>query len=668
MPFWRYRRSWRYRPRRRWFRTRFTRRPFQRRYWRRRRRTVRKRKLKKIRLQQWQPQFIRKLKIVGYEPLFITTSERRTNNFTCYKDSIAPHLFPGGGGFSISNFTLRGLYLKHNVLENWWTVSNDNMPLIRYCGCKLYLYRQSECDYMFLYNRQPPMTATRLTYTSSHPQAMLLHKNSKKILCKKSNKNKRNYKKLYVKPPTQMQNKWYFQKDLADMPILQTVATAASLDRMFLSSNGISTTVGFTSLDVTGMQNHNYTKEGTIGWTPQPNLLLFGIRRFTTLQATNITDLIYLGNTETLTDGTAIGSAPGSTIKDQIQAVQANNKHWGNPFDPEWHITGKILQTNKTFNEIAEHYKQYPNNKKLPETWFVIKTTFSFECRYSPQADKGINNKIYLIDLNDKTHSLDWTSASAAPNSLYTNLPIWLLLWGYLDFNRKCGEFSTIDTRYICVIYSEYLEPKDKRYFVPLDLDFLEGRSPYAEQGIIYPSDLQHWHPRIRTQVRSLNMLGSTGPGVIKLPEGTSQEAHMKYVFNFKIGGSPPPMATLTDPDKQPKYATPDNILETNSLQSPGTPIEYYLYNFDERRGQITKRAIQRMQKHQETEQTIFPITETATACPIPSKKTTQTPTDSSDEEEKETSLEEQLLLQRKQQSKLRKRINILLNRLAQFE
>lgn len=162
-------------------------------------------------------------------------------------------------------------------------------------------------------------------------------------------------------------------------------------------------------------------------------------------------------------------------------------------------------------------------------------------------------------------------------------------------------------------------------------------------------------------------MLGSTGPGVIKLPEGTSAEAHMKYVFYFKIGGSPPPMATLTDPQQQPKYITPDNMLQTPSLQSPGTPIEYYLYNFDERRGQITKKAIQRMQKHQETETALFPITETPFTCPIPSTKEIQT-SDSSEEEEKETSLEEQLLLQRKQQKQLRKRINLLLNRLATLE
>lgn len=549
------------------------------------------------------------------------------------------------------------------------------MPLIRYCGCTITLYRQAECDYMFLYNKMYPMTATRLTYTSTHPQALLLHKHSKKILCKRHNRNKKPYKKIRIPPPSQMYNKWYFQKDLADIPLIQTVATAASLDRMFLNSNSISTTVGFTSLDITGMRNHYYKKESTTGWIPIQNALLFGVRRYQSLALTKITDLIFLGNPEDLTDGISIGNATPFTTSEQmsetskkIKAVQMQNKYWGNPFDPEFHRTGQLLQTNKTWQNLIDHYKsKNQSDLKLPDTWFVEKTHFTIDCRYNPQADKAINNKLYLIDLEDINHNVDWQTTAAAKDSLYTDLPIWLMLWGYLDYCRKCGEYSTIDTRYICVIYSPYILPKEVNYFVPLDQDFLEGRSPYADAETVFPSDRKQWHPRIRTQVRTLNMLGSTGPAVIKLPDGQSAESHMKYEFHFKIGGSPPPMATLTDPLDQPKYTTPDNILQTTSLQSPTTPIEYLLYNFDERRGQITKKAIQRMQKHQETEPSVFTITEPALSCPIPSKKETQT-SDSSDEEKEETSLEEQLLQQRKQQNKLRKRINQLLDRLATFD
>nr|UGV37797.1 MAG: ORF1 [TTV-like mini virus] len=675
MPFRRYYRRYRYRPRWRRYRRRPFRRPFQRRLWRRRNYRVR-RKLKKIKITQWQPKYIKRLKVVGYEPLFITTSERTTNNFTCYKESTAPHLVPGGGGFNISNFTLNALFEKHLVLENWWTVSNDNMPLIRFTGCKIYLYRQASNDYLFQYNNSYPMSASLLTYTSTHPQAMLLHKNTRKVLCKQYNKNKKPYMKLKIQPPSQMYNRWYFQKDIAHVPLLQIMATAASLDRMFLNSKSVSTTLGFTSLDITGMPNHNYVKEGTAGYQALPGSLLFGVKRAQyDIKNVDITELIYMGNPEDLKEGTPVGQVPTSIYTHQtaatdlgkkLKAVQLTNDLWGNPFNDEFHRVGALITTNKSWTEIHNEYgKANPTTTKLKPEWFTYKTNFTFPCRYNPFADKGKGNRLYLIKWKDIAHNTDWDLP--ADKSLYEDLPIWLMLWGYLDFQRKCGEHSQVDTTHIAVIQTQYIFPKEKRTFVPLDQDFLEGRSPYMGDQETTASDRQNWHPKVRFQIRTLNSLGSCGPGVIKLPPETSAEAHFKYIFYFKLGGTPPPMATLTDPDLQPKYTTPDNVIQTPSLQSPTTPFEYLLYNFDERRGQITKAAEKRIKKYQETEHAIFPIAESALHCPIATTKETQT-SDSSEEEKEEMPIEEQLKLQRKQQRLLRKRIQQLLNRLATLE
>nr|UGV35146.1 MAG: ORF1 [TTV-like mini virus]UGV35390.1 MAG: ORF1 [TTV-like mini virus] len=678
MPYWRTYRRYRYRPRWRRYRRRITRRPFQRRLWRRRRYRVRKRKLKSLKIRQWQPQFIRKLKVVGIHPLVLTTSERTTNNLTCYLESTAPHLMPGGGGFSINNFTLNTLYEQHLVLQNWWTVTNDNMPLIRYCGCTLYLYRQAENDYLFQYNRTYPMTASLLTYTSTHPSAMLLHKNTRKIICKKNNRNRKPYKKLKIPPPAQMFNKWYFQRDIAHVPLLQTMCTAASLDRMFLHSKAVSSTIGFTSLDILGFRNHYYSKTGTQGYTALPGSILFGVHRSQyNIKNIDITELIYMGNPENLTEGIPIGNitqqeyqnqtGATNTIGKQIKAMQLNSKFWGNPFNDQFHREGALITTNKTWQDIIQKYDKQNKgtDTKLDDTWFTFKTNYTIDCRYNPFADKGAGNKLYLINIKDQAHDIDWDYPIA--QTLYTDLPLWLMFWGYLDFQRKCGEQSQIDTNSLIVFKTKYVFPKDKTIFVPLDQDFLEGRSPYAEPQHVVPSDLVNWHPKTRFQVRTANAIGSCGPGVIKLPENISAEVHMKYVFHFKIGGQPPPMATLTDPDAQPKYITPDNIIQQTSLQSPTTPFEYLLYNFDERRGTITKAAIKRMQKHQETEQSLFPIAETAFACPIASKKETPT-SESSEEEKEEMSITEQLKHQRKQQRLLRKRIQQLLHRLTALE
>ncbi len=287
------------------------------------------------------------------------------------------------------------------------------------------------------------------------------------------------------------------------------------------------------------------------------------------------------------------------------------------------------------------------------------------DCRYNPFADKGVGNKIYFINIKDRTHSTDWDYP--VQDTQYDNLPIWLALWGYLDYHRKCGEHSQIDSNYLLVIKCKAITPTTVNYFVPLDEDFLEGRSPYQQPEIIFNNDLGNWHPKLRYQVRTINSIASTGPGVIKLPPETAAEAHFRYVFHFKIGGQPPPMATLTDPLQQPKYITPDNILQTPSLQNPATPIEYMLWNFDERRGQITKKAIQRITTDKETEQPFLPITEGTFACPTASKKETQT-SESSDSEKEEMSLQEQLHQQRKQQKLLRNRIKQLLHRLTIIE
>jgi len=79
----------------------------------------------------------------------------------------------------------------------------------------------------------------------------------------------------------------------------------------------------------------------------------------------------------------------------------------------------------------------------------------------------------------------------------------------------------------------------------------------------------------------------------------------MQYIFHFKLGGSPAPMEVLTAPENQPKYPSPNNIITTTSLQSPTTPIEQFLYHFDQRRHQITEKALKRI-KHTQKLKRLF--------------------------------------------------------------
>lgn len=585
---------------------------------------------------------------------------------TCYLESIAPHDFPGGGGFSICNYTLSMLYKENLVCNNYWTVGNDNMPLIRYLGCTMTLYTQPEVDYLFYYNNSYPMVANKLTYMSTHPQIMLQTKHVKVIRCRKYTKNRRPFKKFFISPPSQMQNKWYFQHDLADIPLLQTMCTVCSLDRTFLHANAISTTMGFISLDVTQIQNHNFTDVGTTGYLPIHNEKLFAAPgAHPKIETIPIGDLIFLGNTDSNQEGTPIKSIPNSgSFQNKILKALTQPGFQGNPFYKEYlHPDTVIVKTTLSTGDLQTNYTN--TTDKLKPAHFSIKQPLTINCRYNPFADKGTDNKVYLLKTSVSPHSDDWTPPGDA-DLIWSNLPLWLLTWGFLDYQKKCGTLSQIDTNTILVIASPYIQPKDRKIYVPIDYNFTVGSSPYENQHLI-PSDYFKWHPKVRFQVQTVNNIGCTGPFTVKLPENISCEAHVGYKFHFKIGGEPAPMSILTNPSDQPKYNIPNNLLQTTSLQNPTTPIESYLWKFDERRGQLTKKAAQRITTDWETEKTLFSITDPSTYCPTTSKKEIQT-TDSSTSEEEETSIETQLLHERRKQRLLRKRINKLLNRLAILE
>ncbi len=120
---------------------------------------------------------------------------------------------------------------------------------------------------------------------STQPSAMLLHKNKIVMKCQKDNPKRKPYKKIRITPPTQMQNKWYFQKEIAHTALLQTMTTAASLDRMFLHADAVSSTIGFTSLNTTEFQNHMF-QITTTGYNPIHNEKLFVSPHATSLETT----------------------------------------------------------------------------------------------------------------------------------------------------------------------------------------------------------------------------------------------------------------------------------------------------------------------------------------------------------------------------------------------
>ncbi len=96
-----------------------------------------------------------------------------------------------------------------------------------------------------------------------------------------------------------MLTRWYFQSLIANTGLLLIKAVAVSFDRWYMHSYAQSTTIGFTSLNTTTFQFHNFKNfPQTTGYKPQDKLYLWGAPQAAVpdpLQ-TKGTQLIYLGN------------------------------------------------------------------------------------------------------------------------------------------------------------------------------------------------------------------------------------------------------------------------------------------------------------------------------------------------------------------------------------
>nr|UGV37010.1 MAG: ORF1 [TTV-like mini virus] len=672
MPY--YRRPWR-RRRRIWRRR--TRGPFR---WRRRRRYWRnwvrkpKRKLKKITVKEWQPTKIVKLKITGEYPLFEGTNERTGNNNTQYIDAIAPHYMPGGGCFSITQFTLQGLYELHQKARNWWTRSNCNLPLIRYNGCTLRLYRSANADYVSVYARCGELKCTESLYQSCQPAILNLNKHKRLVKCSKDTKSKKPYKVMKIPPPTLMQSKWYFQKEIANTPLFILLTSAMSLNRWYIASTSISSTTGFYSLNTDSFQYRDFKKPSlTAGYVPNDTQHFFVLDKNINFEQARYKNLIYLGQSNTYTLGTPLQFVPPLNATQETQINQkvdtwlSNQDYWGNPFYPLY-FSGdgpQILITNK-FPQVKEKAKSTKLEGLIKtDSLFTFKTTPNvWECRYNPQNDRG-HNTVYLQSITNTGKKWE-APENTMPKT--EGLPLWLLLHGWLDYYDKLGRPQHMWTDYCLVIISDYITPKHS-YYVLTDDDFLHGKSPYMPQeGMIADYDRLNWHPKLNFQRRSISKIINTGPGIVKLPPQISTEAHLHYTFHFKLGGCPPPMDDVCNPKEQPSFPRPGNILQTTLLQSPSTPIQYYLNSFDQRRDMLTRKASKRIKKDWGFTENIFEPTGT-TSMDVPIETQTETSTsDTSEEEEEPQTLQLNLQRHRRKQRKLRLRILQLLKAAQKLE
>nr|UGV34616.1 MAG: ORF1 [TTV-like mini virus] len=649
-PFNFYRRRWypnRWRRRKRYFRRRrfgpTLRRRFRRRRWVRRRRFTRKykRKLPNLRLKVWQPQTIKKCHIKGNLCAFACGRGRINHNFILTQESYVPTSEPGGGSWSILQFTTRVLYDEFKAGRNWWTCSNTGLPLTRYIRCKLKFYRSTETDYLVTISRTGPFEVSLDSYLATQPTRHLM--NHRAIIIPKLGRgpNKKTYIKKYVSPPTLLQNKWYFSQDLYNTPLFMLTISACELDQMFAPEDQISTNITLYSLNTNAIQTANWEREpydtksaGTY------NIYLWS--HGNGQQPKTWKDLTFLGNCKQYTKG-----QPLSTNEEAVSiASTAQKNKWGNPFTHWFH-----------HKDITIYYGALPTNTNKDETPNILPLTSLFvECRYNPFKDKGTGNKVYIVPTD--TGNGSFLSIPTNLKLIIENLPLWIIFWGWGDWLLKSRPVAHIQEEWQVVVQSPYIYPKLPCY-VFTDKYFRNPPEGDVWQTELTETDKAHWHIKYEMQMEQLELIAKTGPAAPKLNHTKQIEAHFNYDFYFKWGGNPAPMETITDPGEQDKFPTPYNKLQGLEIESPGKPKQHFLYTFDERRNEISLKTAKRL-KTDFTTPTFF--TDFG-AKDIPWKEKTEDE-DSSEEEEVQTPLQrqEQLILHlKRKRHQYRQRIQQLL-------
>uniref|UniRef100_A0AAU7STC9 Capsid protein n=1 Tax=Betatorquevirus 034K TaxID=3163412 RepID=A0AAU7STC9_9VIRU len=666
---WRYRyyRPYRWR-RRRWPYPWGPRKTFRRRRRQRRvRRHFSKRKLKRITIREYQPKIIKKCNIKGLCLLCIVNHERLYNNFTMYEQSIVPQNMPGGGGFSVMKQSLESMYEYHQLCTNWWTSSNENLPLCRYTGTTMYLYYSENIDYAFRFQTDYPMNSGKLTYCSLQPSIMMMMHDTILMPSKRTRPNNRKkYKKVFIPPPSQLKTQWYFQADFYKQPLFITYTTACSFDHYYISTDSESQCITLSFLNTNLFQQQNFAKPPSTGYSYKTHgtqsLHLYGTRSEDADNNIKVKDIIPLTHTQTDRPGEAYSDIRAAAITWQIYKAQVQN-YTGNPFNHEnlhnLHFFQGTVSPTQYFTQFASENETI-NSKQ--HTLTRLTDPLYYQTRYNPYKDKGNTTKAYFV--SNQQNGEGWTAPNN-PDLILDGFPLWITLYGFSDYIKKTQKQLGLDNDYVLVIHNLETMPKYTNPIILLDQFFLNGTSPYASTQS--PYDKNKWYPQLQFQTQSINNIILTGPGIPKMSNRKSCEIKCKYNVHFKFGGAPPKTNIVENPAMEITYPIPRNQLQTTSLQNPAAPVETYLSSFDFRRGLITSKAAKRITEDTQIKETLFDFTGTTRDPAVLQTLQTQDQ-EASDSEKEEEDLFQQFINQRKQQRDLRNRILQLINKTQSLE
>nr|UGV38175.1 MAG: ORF1 [TTV-like mini virus] len=609
-----------------------------------------KKKKKSIILRQFQPPKIRRCTIKGNMCLLQCGPDRLHFNWTQYMDTVTPEKWQGGGGWSQIKFSLGSLFQQREYMNNYWTVSNVGLPLTRYRGCTFKFYRAKDIDYIVYYTTCQPMLDNVMLHATAQPANMLMRKHKIIVKSQRTKPNGKLWVKKRIRPPEQMQNRWYFQKELCNEGLLLLTTTLIDLDRYYLNPDACSNSITLTCINVTAFTNHNFQQSGmgTVDWTPNHNYWLYGARPGATL----VKHLIYLGQTKTNEAGKEMSGFSNIT-----EYRRNSNVNFGNPFHHRYLDDSYSIYSSA--HNLEWCFQNSNKDKKITDagSGFTEYTQYLLrKVRYCPNKDTGSTNTIYLLKNTDNSN---W-DPPADPDLKFSGFPLWTLFWGWTDWQVKLKKALRIHQDYIVCFQTNVINEKMTCY-CPLDDSYIHGNPPYQTEGF-NPQDWDIWYPSQRYQMMSIENICKTGPGVAKTST-KSLEAHCYYKFYFNWGGCPKDIQNINDPCQQPDYPVPHLELQGPETEDPETmsPTKE-LYKFDWRRDTLTAKATERLKKDSKSSILISTDTNRSDTQPTTTRSETfEKEDEASTEEEDQTPLQQQLQQLRQHRQLLKQRINRLI-------
>lgn len=315
------------------------------------------------------------------------------------------------------------LFDDHQKCRNWWTSSNQDLPLVRYTGCSIKLYQCEKLDYIVKYQTVLPMNSNKLTYPSCQPWMMQMSKGKIVVPSKLTEHRKKPYKLLKISPPSQFTTKWYFQSDIVKTPLLVLHTSATSLQNPFIKPNTLNNNLTFTTLNTKLIQNREMGIPTENSW-PFKKLGTYN-EYFYILREENLTDpnnvqiqhIIALTQLQTDSPGYAFSDRSHITERNITEYFKNFKNYWGNIFNKH-NLQEQDMLCYSTVSPEALASAVTTNSAVSPSTTWKdlglisnrvitkLDDKIFIDLQYSPDKDTGHDTQIYLLS-NKTGHGWD---------------------------------------------------------------------------------------------------------------------------------------------------------------------------------------------------------------------------------------------------------------------